>query len=456
VTAVEELPPHDIEAEEACIAALLVDPDALDGMAPVVTPGDFFREHHGWIFAAAQAVRDRAEQVNQITVAHELAVRGQLADLGGHSFMADLVRRLPTSMGSEWYARIVAKCAKRRKLVSLGATLSRMAMTEDDPERVADVALDQLIRAGIDGTKPLTRTIAEVLKSGAMDELVAIMTTEERGKPLGFSTGYAQLDALIDGLVPGNFVPLLADTGMGKSYLLANIARHLALAGVATHIVSTEVTARELAHRDVWLDAGLDPHVRRFLTGFSEGDIRRAMSALGNVSEWGQRVFVVDRPGITIDTLRAEVRRVRLRHNTKVLMLDHLGHIRVPGLRNDEARELGAVSRAAKEIAVTEEMPVLAVAHVNRAAQNAGGRISYNDGKNSSAIEQEADRVLSMYAVDEFGEPMSRDAAMEWKRTHGSVQLVRIEAGKHRSGPTSAVTLRLSWPEGGRFVGMGE
>ena len=96
MTAVLELPPHDIEAEEACIAALLVDPGALDAMAPAVTSPDFFREHHGWIFAAAQAIRGRNEQVNQITVAHELAVRGQLVDIGGQSFMADLVRRLPT------------------------------------------------------------------------------------------------------------------------------------------------------------------------------------------------------------------------------------------------------------------------------------------------------------------------------------------------------------------------
>lgn len=455
MTAGLELPPHDIEAEEACIAALLVDPEALDGMAPVVAPADFFREHHGWIFAAAQAVRDRSEQVNQITVAHELAVRGQLLDVGGQSFMADLVRRLPTSMGSEWYARIVAKCAKRRKLVSLGATLSRMAMDQDDPERVAEVALDQLIRAGIDGTKPLTRTIAEVLRDGAMDELVAIMTTEQLGKPLGFSTGFAQLDALIDGLTPGNFIVLLADTGMGKSYLLANIARNLALAGHGTHILSTEVTARELAHRDVWLDARIDPYVRRFRQGFSESDQQRVMVALGTTSEWGGLVYVSDRPGITIDTLRAEVRRVRLRHNTRVLMLDHLGHIRAKG-QQDGRRELEMVCRGAKEIAVTEDMPVLAVSHVNRDAQNGGGRIAYNAGKDSSAIEQEADRVLTMYAVDEFGEPMARDEAMAWKQSHGNIQIVRIEAGKHRSGPSAAVTLRLSWPEGGRFVGMGE
>ena len=110
------------------------------------------------------------------------------------------------------------------------------------------------------------------------------------------------------------------------------------------------------------------------------------------------------------------------------------------------------VCRAAKELAVTEDVPVLAVAHVNREAQKlGGGKITYNDGKDSSAIEQEADRVLTMYAIDANGEPLPRDIAQAWRKNHG-YQLVRIDAGKHRSGPSSYITLKLMWPLGGRFV----
>lgn len=445
-----DLPPHDIDAEEACIAALLVAPESLDAMAVSIGPGDFFRERHGWIFAAAQAVANRTEGVNVITVAHELTRRGHLVEAGGLTFLNDLVRRLPVAMGAEWYAGIVADQSKRRKLISLASRIAVLAAENPDPEAVADIALDQLIRAGVDGKRPLTRKVADVLAGGVADEIVALVTEADHAKPIGLSTGYPALDALIDGLVPGNFVPLLADTGMGKSFLLANIARHLALAGHRTHIVSTEVTARELVSRDVWMDAGIDPYRRRFSTGFSEADVRETIEAIGRVGEWGERVYIADRPGISLEELRAEVRRVKQRWGTDVLMLDHLGHITVKA--QERRREMEIVCRAAKELAVTEDVPVLAVAHVNREAQKlGGGKITYNDGKDSSAIEQEADRVLTMYAIDANGEPLPRDIAQAWRKNHG-YQLVRIDAGKHRSGPSSYITLKLMWPLGGRFV----
>ena len=96
----EKLPPHDIEAEEAVIAALLVDPEAVFRISPIVTSADFFREKHGWIYDACLALADRDEAINQITVAHELARRDRLEEAGGQTYLADIIRRLPTSMGA--------------------------------------------------------------------------------------------------------------------------------------------------------------------------------------------------------------------------------------------------------------------------------------------------------------------------------------------------------------------
>lgn len=445
--------PHDLEAEEAVIAALLVDPQAFDRMLPVCSPGDFYREPHGWIYDAARAVRERDEQVNQITVAHELAIRGQLEDIGGQSFLGGLVRRLPTSMGAEWYAAIVARQAKRRKLISLSATLSSMAHESDDPERVAELMVSQLISAGVNKARPFAETVAEILTVGGVaDGLVSLMTEADRAQPMGFSTGYADLDGAIDGLVRGNFIPLLGDTGVGKSFFLANLARNLAKAGAKTLIVSTEVTAAELVGRNVWMEAGINAWARRFHDGFSETDIGRAMTAIGEVGQWGRNVWIANQPGIHLDALKANVRAMKMRHGFDVLMLDHLGHIVVRGM--DETRTLSTVAKACKELAVMEDVPVLGVAHINRAAQEGGGRIAYNAAKNSGAVEQEADRVLSMYPVDAFGAPMERDDAARWRIQHG-YQLVRIEVGKHRSGPTNSVTLELQWPLGGRFTSHG-
>jgi replicative DNA helicase len=447
--------PWDLAAEEAVVAAVLVDATyAIPEVSGVVSGSEFFREKHGWIFDAAMAIWDRSEQPNQITVAHELAVRGQLSDAGGQTFLAEIIRRLPTAMGCRWYAEIVARTAKRRKLISLASKIQLLAETEDDPERIADLALDQLVRAGVKREKALTRTLSEELRDGVQDQLVALMTERGRAQPVGFTTGWADLDRLIDGLVPGNLITLLADVGMGKSFLLANIARNVALAGKRVQLVTTEVTRAETAQRVVWLDAAMDPISRRFGRGFSESDIARVMESLGRVDDWGSRVWVTDAPGIALEALRGEVKREQMRHGLDVLFVDHMGHVRVRN-QPDPRLRVEVVCRALKELAVTESIPVVQVAHVNRAAQQAGsGRISYNDGKDSSAIEQESDRVLAMFAVDDMGEPLPREAAMAWKQAHG-YQLMRLEAGKNRSGPTAGITMRLHWSEGGRFLPTG-
>ena len=113
----ERLPPHDIEAEEAVIASLMVDSQAMLAVQGIVKAGDFFREKNGWVYDACVALWNRDEVVNQITVAHELASRDQLQEVGGQTFLADVIRRLPTSIGAEFYARIVKRDAMYRGLI---------------------------------------------------------------------------------------------------------------------------------------------------------------------------------------------------------------------------------------------------------------------------------------------------------------------------------------------------
>ena len=123
----ERLPPHDIEAEEAVIASLMVDPQAMLAVQGIVKAADFFREKHGWVYDACLALWNRDEVVNQITVAHELASRDRLEEVGGQVFLADVIRRLPTSLGAEFYARIVKRDSTYRGLIHAPTGIPQMA-----------------------------------------------------------------------------------------------------------------------------------------------------------------------------------------------------------------------------------------------------------------------------------------------------------------------------------------
>ena len=123
----EKLPPHDIEAEEAVIASLLVDPEAIYKIAPILKPEDFFREQNAWAYESCRALWERNQSINQITVAHELARRERLEEAGGAAYLSRLVAELPTSVGVEHYAGLVQRDSSYRKMITAAGQIAQMA-----------------------------------------------------------------------------------------------------------------------------------------------------------------------------------------------------------------------------------------------------------------------------------------------------------------------------------------
>src|SRR3989304_948583 len=192
----EKLPPHDIEAEEAVIASLLVDPEAIYKVAPKLKAEDFFREKNGWAYEACRALWDRNESINQITVAHELARRGQLEEVGGAAYLSRLVTDLPTSVGVEHYAGIVQRDSTYRKLITAAGQMAQMAY-QGGPE-VGDV----LARA-----EPLVAAVrqGETLRDFVHIRELLVGYLESAGLATGgvaaetnaITTGFMDLDTLL-------------------------------------------------------------------------------------------------------------------------------------------------------------------------------------------------------------------------------------------------------------------
>lgn len=457
------LPPWDEEAEEACIGAALVDPEAVEAL-DFVRPEMFFREKNGWVWGAIRDVASKGDGgVNSVTVASRLAELQRLDGIGGQSWLADIIRRLPTSVGAEWYGRIVEDRWQRRRLISVNqrAIDALYDTGTSGPSEIAGQLVERLLRLGADRARPLTRSIGDVLRAGVdggpetglaarIDEVLEAPA----GTVMGYRTGWPELDSMLGGLQPSRVYTVLAATSIGKSWFVQFIAWSLATAGVPCLVVTTEMSADEVGERLVFMEAGIDRQwlQRREAT---EDEVERIHAASADALNWP--LYICDVGQIALPTLVTEVRRQRAQNGIRVVLLDHIQHVQAPGVRDDVAR-LGAVTSATKALAVNEYVPVVQVSHVNRQAMKEGW-VDMNSARGSATIEQDSNVVIALNQLVEVdGEwipPTDRRVADVWKDKRGWIA-VHLSVEKNRAGGQGGLRRALSWNTGGRFVPLWE
>ena len=274
----ERLPPHDVEAEEAVVAALLVDHEAVFHVAPILKAQDFFREKNGWIYEACLSLWDRDEAINQITVAHELARRERLEEVGGQTYLADTIRRLPTSIGIEFYAQIVKRDATYRALIHAATAMMQMAYEAPaDIETVFSRSEDLIHRLrGGENFRDFVH-ISQLLNAYLDVDAAEV----ERRELDAIRTGYSDLDTLLGGLKRSDLVIIGARPSVGKSSFALGIARNAAVtqrANVA--FFSLEMSGEQLAIRLLSSESGVEANRLR-LGQHTELDERRIIRASG-------------------------------------------------------------------------------------------------------------------------------------------------------------------------------
>jgi replicative DNA helicase len=299
LASLERLPPHDIEAEEAVVAALLVDPEAIFHVAPILKPLDFFREKNGWIYESALDLWSRDEAINQITVAHELARKDRLEETGGQTYLAEIIRRLPTSLGAEFYAHIVKRDSTYRGLIHAATGILQMAYAA--PAEIEEVFarsedLLQRLRTG-ESFREFVH-IRQLLQAYLDEDIEAI----ERRELAAIRTGYSDLDTLLGGLKRSDLVIIGARPSVGKSSFALGIARNAAVnqrANVA--FFSLEMSGESLAIRLLSAESGVDS-TRLRLGQHTEPEEQRIIRASGELSE--ANIWFDDSPVLSVAELR--------------------------------------------------------------------------------------------------------------------------------------------------------
>jgi len=423
---IERLPPQNVDAEEAILGALLIDPDAIIRVATFLNPEDFYREKHGWIYDTALTLHDRREPIDLLTVCDELEHRQQLDEVGGPAFITALTNAVPTSIHAEHYARIVERTATRRRLIEAAGQIAALAYQEaDDVDEVVDRA--EQILFGV-SERRISRELVPIKQvlSKYYDRIEYL--TLHRGELIGIPTGFQRVDKLLGGLQRSDLVILAARPSVGKTSLALSFAHNAAKKyGQRVAFFSLEMSNEQVVQRLISSETGID--AQRLRRGEIEQDEwGRFMKATNDLAE--TYFYIDDTPGASALELRTKARRLHAEVGIDLMVVDYLQLMRGDYRSENRVQEISSISRALKALARELNVPVLALSQLSRSVESRSDkRPILSDLRESGALEQDADVVMFIYRDEMYNDNT------EWPN------IADIMVAKHRNGPTGTVQL---------------
>ena len=434
----DRLLPHSVEAEESVIGALLIDNEAFPKITGIVTADDFYVTKNRWCFEACLALFDRSEAINQVTVAEELVLRERLEEIGGTSYLAHLVRTVPTTIHVEHYAGIVQRTSIMRRLIRTADEIAAIGYEGDaDADAALSKAEDMLYRVRTARSTRDFMHIREVLDQ-YMEETASLQASRDiHLSPI--ATGFPDLDKLLGGgLQRSDLAIIAARPSLGKSTLAFNIARHAAEQLARVAVFSLEMSAEQIGIRLVASEADVDSHRMRVGLLNSQEE-QREHDAIGYLSELP--IYIDETPFQRIVEMRSKITRLHNEEPIDLLIVDYIQLIAgSSGRSENRVMDMGEISRSLKSIARELDVPVLALSQLSRAPeQRLNHRPLLSDLRESGSIEQDADVVAFIYREDKY---VTRD---EWEKRRPSdpypVNVAELIVAKHRNGPTGSVHL---------------
>ena len=419
-------PPQDVAAEQSVIGAMLLSKDAIADVVEQVREHDFYRPNHQTLFSTVIDLYSRGEPADAVTVAAELTRSGELAKIGGAAYLHTLVASVPTAANAGYYARIVKEKAILRRLVEAGTRIVQMSYDETgEVDNLVDRAQAEIYdvtdRRTADDYQKLDK-----LMNDALEEMNAI--AQHGDKLVGIPTGFGELDKLLNGLQPGQLVMLAARPGMGKSTLGLDFARAASIKNNATSAVfSLEMGRNEIVMRLLSAESGIGLTAMR--SGkMNEADwqkLARKMSSVSNAP-----LFIDDSPNLTITEIRAKCRRLKQRHDLKLIIVDYL-QLMTSGRRvESRQQEVSEFSRSLKLLAKELDVPVVAISQLNRGPEQRNDKKPMlADLRESGSLEQDSDVVILIHREDHYNRDSERA---------GEADLI---VAKHRNGPTGLIVV---------------
>lgn len=425
-TSLERIPPQSIEAEQAVLGSILVNPEAISRIIDSIKADNFYRKSHQIICAAIVDLFEKSEPIDIVTVSQFLKDQGKLDIIGGRQYLTDLAMSVATTANVEFYAKTVNEKALLRNLIKAGTEIVHTCYDEID----ADLAVDKA-----------ERLVFGISENRSMNQLVPIRDVvnesfariekryEQRDALSGLSTGFYDLDEMTSGWQRSDLVIVAARPSMGKTAFTLNLAQHAAVeCNAPVALFSLEMSKEQLVQRLLCSEAKIDANKLR--SGFLQtNDWTALANAMGRLGE--APLYIDDSAAVTVLDIRAKCRRLKAEmKDLGLIIIDYIQLMSGRKATDNRVQEVSEISRGLKQLARELNVPVIALSQLSRAVEaRQNKRPMLSDLRESGAIEQDADIVMFIYR-DDYYNPESEH--------RGEAEII---IAKQRNGPVGTCEL---------------
>ncbi len=426
----QKIPPQSLEAEFSVLGGLMLDSEAFDQIADLIEINDFYNPSHQIIYRTIVELHQKNQPIDLVTVTNHLVSKNELEQIGGNAYLLNLLEKVISAANIDTHAKIIHEKSLLRRLISTSASLIEKSYGNEfsDVEALIDFAESEILKVGeAKSTNGLVGSMEIVKSSIEKIEELYKRKTDVTGVP----TGFHELDKMTAGLHGGELIIIAARPSMGKTAMSLNIASHMTLRA-----------KKSVAYFSV--EMGKESLMMRLLAGESKismGELRngriqdaswpKLIQAAGAISD--AKLFIDDTSGISPFEIRARCRRLKAQHQLDCIMIDYMQIMQLKQRVDSREREVSEISRSLKAIAKELNVPVIALAQLNRGVEGRSDRRPMlSDLRESGSIEQDADVIMLLYRDDYYDR--------EDPDKQGNAEII---IGKQRNGPTGTVKLKF-------------
>lgn len=435
----DKLPPQALEIEKTLLGSLLIDREAINKIADLLKPEDFYHRGHQVIYQAIMALFDKRESIDLLSLSNKLEEMGHLEDVGGMAYLTSLAGSIGTSAHIISYAKIVQRKKMLRDLIDTAHHIIGISANEnEDIEDILDEAEKKLFSVS---QKSITKNFLRL--GSTLDDAMNRILNQGDGNLRGQKTYFSGLDDKLGGLQKSDLIVIAARPSVGKTAFAINIALNIAKDNVPVGIFSMEMSLDQIVDRLIAVQAGVSLWGLR-IGKLGEDNLQETTRACEELK--GLPIFIDDSPSPNILQMRAMARRLQSEHGLGLLVVDYLQLMSARRNYDSPVQQVTEISRGLKGLAKELNIPIIAISQLSRAVeQRDGHRPKLSDLRDSGSIEQDADLVMFIHRDDKTKD---RD-----KLNPEQINTAQLIIAKHRNGPTGEIDFKIN-PDSLRFLNL--
>ncbi len=419
------VPPHNLEAEQSVLGAMILDKEAITDVSEILTGEKFYKEAHEIIFNSIIDLYNRNEPVDLVTVANALDESGILDELGGVSYLSDLTTAGIITTNALYYGKIIEEKSILRRLIRASAEIVEKGYASEGADSLLDLAESSIFDISQNKTREGFSSMREVLVT-TFDNIEKVYAN--KGELTGVPSGFVDLDRKTSGFQRSDMILIAARPSMGKTAFSLNLCQFAAMEkDMSVAIFSLEMAKDQLVQRMLSSESKIS--IQNIRNGDIDDDdwllLGKAVNSLSNA-----KIYIDDTPAITVTEMRAKCRRLKMEHGLDMIMIDYLQLMSGGSKAESRQQEISTISRNLKGLAREMNCPILALSQLSRAPElRADHRPILSDLRESGAIEQDADLVMFLYRDEYYFQDSE-------KKNIGEVIIA-----KQRNGETGSIEL---------------